>query len=139
MSLLLLLALSAPTAHAGRNAIAGQVFDRNGQPVNRAIVALRPGNVELVTDRQGRFLIDYLRDEDGSRTRLARKTDYALEVFKPGYHVHTVDLFFKRGAVDLPAITLVEETITVEDQAENLDPGLYKDPTHAAGANYEGQ
>ena len=34
--------------------------------------------------------------------------------------------------------TMVEETISVEDLSENLDPGLYQQSTHAAGATYEG-
>ena len=59
------LLLSPASAEAGRNQIGGQILDRNGEPVNRAIVSLVPGNVQLMTDREGNFLIDYLRDEDG--------------------------------------------------------------------------
>ncbi|NCG22309.1 MAG: hypothetical protein GWP91_25105, partial [Rhodobacterales bacterium] len=73
------------------------------------------------------------------RTRLAKKTDYVLEVFKPGFHSFAVSLHYKRGPITLEAITLVEETIQVQDHGENLDPTLYADPTHSAGANYEGQ
>lgn len=137
-TVLALLALCAP-ALAGRNAISGQVVDRNGQPLDRAIVSLAPGNVQLVTDREGRFVIDYLRDEGGDRIRLAKKTAYAFDVFKPGFHTFSLQLAYRKGSVAIDTITLTEETIAVQDQGENLDPGLYGDATHAAGANYEGQ
>jgi len=128
-------------AHAAtaKNLIAGQIIDRNGEPVHRAIISLNPGNVLLVTDRDGHFSIDYLRDEDGERSKLQKKTDYMLEVFKPGYHIQAVSLYFLRGEVTMEAITLVEDTIEIQDHGENLDPDLYKDSTHSAGANYEGQ
>jgi len=132
------LLVMAPSALA-KNLISGQIIDRNGEPVNRAIVSLEPGNVQLITDRDGYFSIDYLRDEDGERTRIQKKTDYKIEVFKPGFHVQAVSLYFKRGEVTMEAITIVEETIEIQDQGENLDPELYKDSTHSAGANYEGQ
>ncbi|MCB9678438.1 MAG: carboxypeptidase regulatory-like domain-containing protein [Alphaproteobacteria bacterium] len=134
-----MLVLLLATALAGRHAIQGQVIDRNGDPIDRAIVSLAPGNVELVTDREGRYLIDYLRNEKGDRTRLARKTDYTLEVFRPGYHTASTKFFFKRGELTVDTLTLAEESITVPDAGENLDPEIYKDPTHASGANYEGQ
>lgn len=124
---------------AGKNHITGQITDRNGQPVNRAIVSLQPGNVQLVTDREGWFLIDYLRDEEGERTRLLKKTDYTVEVFKPGFHTFSLSVYYKKGSITMDAITLTEETIQVQDQGENLDPGLYGEQTHSAGANYEGQ
>ena len=136
---MLILLLALLPAHAGRHAISGQVMDRNGDPIDRAIVSLEPGNVELVTDREGRFLIDYLRKDNGDRTRLEKKTDYTIEVFRPGYHTTSQDFFFKRGELDLATLTLREETISVPDSGENLDPEIYTDPTHASGANYEGQ
>ncbi|MEZ4319006.1 MAG: carboxypeptidase-like regulatory domain-containing protein [Myxococcota bacterium] len=127
------------TALAGRHAITGQVTDRNGDPVDRAIVSLAPGNVELVTDREGRFLIDYTRTDKGDRTRLLRKTDYTLEVFRPGYHTTSTKFFYKSGPFEVETLTLAEESINVPDGGENLDPDIYRDPTHTAGANYEGQ
>jgi len=127
------------SALAGRQAISGQVIDRNGQPVDRAIISLKPGNVELVTDRDGRFLIDYLRNEKGDRVHLNKKTDYTIEVFRPGYHTATQQLHFVRGLLEVQALTLAEESIQVPDAGENLDPEIYRDPTHTAGANYEGQ
>ena len=54
--------LWAASAWGAGHFITGQVIDRNGQPVNRAVISLAPGNVKLVTDREGMFLIDYLRD-----------------------------------------------------------------------------
>lgn len=139
-TLLLVLGLSvAAPASAGRHQIAGQVIDRNGEPVSRAVISLSPGNVELVTDREGRYLIDYLRDDQGERVRLGRKVDYTLEVFKPGYHTFTTTFFFKKGEFAVETVTMVEETIDTQDFPENLDPALYSRPTQAAGANYEGQ
>lgn len=132
--------LAVPTvAQAARHQISGEVQDRNGDPLDRAIISLDPGNVQLVTDREGRFLIDYLRDEDGERTRLDKKTDYTLEVFKPGYHVESLEFYYKRGPVELKPITLVEETIEIRDDGENLDPELYSERNSNVGATYEGQ
>lgn len=126
-------------ASAAKHLITGQVIDRNGEPVSRAVVSLSPGNVELVTDREGRYLIDYLRDDSGERVRLERKVDYTLEVFKPGFHTFTSTFFFKKGELVVDTVTMVEETIDTQDFPENLDPALYSRPTQAAGANYEGQ
>jgi hypothetical protein len=139
-TILALLALwVAPPAEAGRHYIEGQVVDRNGEPVTRAIITLAPGNVQLITDTEGRFLIDYLRDETGERTRLSKKSDYDLEVFKPGFHLEKRSFFYRSGPVNVDMITLKEDTITVEDDGQNVDPGLFSDRTHAAGATYEGQ
>lgn len=124
---------------AGRHHFGAQVIDRNGQPVERAVVALDPGHVQLVTDSDGWFRVDYLRDDEGRRVRLARNTDYTLEIVKPGFHPYRVDVRFRRGGVVMEPIVLVEDTILVEDHGESLDPALYARPTHAAGANYEGQ
>jgi hypothetical protein len=137
-TLLGLLALSAP-AWAGGNHITGQVINRNGEPVPRAVVSLAPGNVQLVTDREGFFLIDYLRDDAGERVKLDKKTDYTIEIFKPGFHTYAAQFYFKKGQLTVDTVTMVEETIELQDLPENLDPALYSRPTHAAGANYEGQ
>lgn len=138
--LLALLALGlAQPALAGKHQLIGQVQDRNGEPVNRAIISLVPGNVQMMTTREGEFLIDYLRDEDGERVRLKKRTDYVLEIFKPGYHGQTMAIAYKKGTLELPQVTLVEETIEVDETEGNLDPDLYADPTHSAGAAYEGQ
>lgn len=134
----LALLLAVDAAHAGTHLIGGQVVDRNGDPVSRAIVSLSPGNVELVTDREGRFAIEYLRDESGERTKLEKKTEYKLEVFKAGFHVVTTSVPYKRGEFLVEAVTMVEETIDVQDFPENLDPSAYSKPPVAAGATYEG-
>lgn len=136
---LALVLLVAPAAQAGRNAISGQVLTRNGDAVERAIVTLQPGSVQIITDVEGRFLIDYLRDDAGDRTRLAKKTEYTVEIFKPGYHTHELTFFYKRGAVVIDNVTLKEDTLEVSDDGQALDPGLFGDRTHAAGATYEGQ
>jgi len=132
-----LLSVAVP-AYAGGHSVSSQVLTRNGQPVAKAIVKLTPGNVELVTDREGRFLIDYLRDDAGERIKFGKKTDYAIEVFKVGFHPLTTPFYFKRGQLVLDDIVLVEKTIQVDDVPENLDAGT-EETTHAAGATYEGQ
>lgn len=135
-----LVALAAPAiGHAASPGIGGRVVDRNGEPISRAIVSLVPGNVELVTDRDGRFQIDYLRDTSGERVKLEKKTDYKLEVFKAGYHAFTLPVQYKHGALEVDTVTMVEETIDVRDLAENLDPALYSVQTQSSGATYEGQ
>ena len=131
--------LWASPAEAARNQISGRVIDRNGEPVTRAIVSLVPGNVELVTDRDGRFVIDYARDKYGDRTRLAKKTDYKLEIFKPGFHTHVESFYYKRGELVFPTFTLASETIRVEDDRMDLDPELHQNQTQSTGATYEGQ
>ncbi len=133
------LLLSPAAALASRHHITGTVTDRNGEPVDRAIVSLSPGNVEMVTDREGQFRIDYLRDDDGERIRLARRTDYEIEVFKPGYHPDSREFFYRRGGLELVPFTLVEETIQIHDEGDNLDPDLFSDSTSNTGATYEGQ
>lgn len=119
--------------------IAGSVIDRNGEAVDRAIVTVSPGNVEIITDRQGSFAVDYLRDEAGERTKLERRTDYTVEVFKPGYHLGTSTFYFKKGELLLEPLTLKEDTIRVVGSSESIDPALYPDRSHSSGANYEGE
>ncbi len=132
--------LAAPgTALGAKHLIAGKVIDRNGQPVVQAIITLAPGNVQVVTDRDGNFLVEYLRDDEGERVKLAKKTDYTVEIFKPGYHTQTTQTYFQKGELTLEPITLVEETIQVTDDTLDLDPDIYVNATHSAGANYEGQ
>ena len=131
--------LLAASAWGAKHSIAGRVVDRNGEPMSRAVVSLSPGNVELVTDRDGRFLVDYLRDEAGERVKMQKKTEYALTVFKPGFHDFAVAIPYKRGPLELEQVTMIEETIAVDDFPENLDPALYSRPAQSAGATYEGQ
>lgn len=123
----------------GKYQISGQVLDRNGQPLPRAVVSLTPGNVSMVTDTQGNFVIDYLRDDAGERTRLSPKTEYSFEVAKVGFHTFTQPLPYKRGALMVEPVMMIEHTIDISDLPENLDPGLYTAPTQSAGATYEGQ
>jgi hypothetical protein len=132
-------AWSTPNEAYAKNAIAGQVVDRNGKPVERVIVTLEPGNIQLVTDAEGRFLIDYVRDDAGERRKLTRKVDYVLEAFKTGFHVEGREFFYKRGLVEMETITLREDTLQILDDGADLDPTLLGDPTQATGATYEGQ
>lgn len=131
------MALAGPAL--ARNAISGEVRDRNGAPLDRVVITLKPGNVQLVTDREGRFLVDYLRDDEGERAKLAKKTDYAIEIFKPGFHVEKRTFFYKSGELVLDPFTMVEETIAVRDDGQNLDPEIYSTGTTNTGATYEGQ
>lgn len=137
--LALALLLAAGPAWAAKNSISGQVVDRNGKPVTRAIITLAPGNVQMITDDQGKFTIDYLRSESGERVKLTKKVDYDLEVFKPGFHVEKRNFFYKSGPVSVDTITLAEETVQIAPDTENIDPGLFNDKTHGSGATYEGQ
>lgn len=142
-----LLTLLVTTALAGKHAIVGTVVDRNGDPVPRAVVSVnvtakkaKTFTVALMTDRRGTFRVDYLRPEESERRlKLAKKSDYAIEVFKPGFHTHDANLFFRRGELVMSPITLVEETIAVQDLPENLDPGQNADAATSTGANFEWQ
>lgn len=104
-------------------AIGGQIMDRNGQPVQKAMVSLEPGGIELVTDREGRFTITYLRDGQGERVKLTKRTDYVLQVIKPGFHSQSIDVQYVRGVLLLEPVMLVAETIAVTDDRADLDPG----------------
>jgi hypothetical protein len=132
---------TAATAHAegARHYITGVVIDRNGEPISRAIVSLSPGSVELVTDADGRFVIDYLRDDAGERTRLAKRTDYALDVWKPGFHAEARSFYYKKGAIQLDDIVVVQDSIAIDGDGQDLDPTLYDDRAQSDGATYEGQ
>lgn len=138
-ALMLLLLLSPAAAFAKGHAIAGAVVDRNGKPVERVNVALTPGNVELVTDQDGAFRFDYLRDEAGNRVKLARKTEYTVSYFKVGYHEERVVFQYKRGELILEPVTLKEEIIHVQDPADNIDPGQFPDKAQNSGGSYEGE
>ncbi|MFT7520299.1 MAG: hypothetical protein ACI9MC_002444 [Kiritimatiellia bacterium] len=141
--LLLALAVVVP-AHAGKHYIAGRIIDRNGDPIDQAIITLHPTDPEeisaqLVTDKEGRFLVDYLRQNDGERARLSKRADYKLEVFKPGFHTKQVGFFYKKGEMRVETLTMTEDTIVVHDDKANLDPNAYDTRTQSSGATYEGQ
>ncbi len=123
---------------AARGQILGSVVDSNGAPVPRAEITLAPGGVSLYTDQAGRFAIDHLIEADRP-VRVTPRTDYALEVFKPGYHTQTASFRYERGAVELSAVRLVEDTLEVLPDTLRLEVGLQQRPTQAAGATYEGQ
>lgn len=135
-ALLLLVGLAACARH---HAILGQVVDRNGKPIRRANVALAPGNVEIITDDDGRFMIDYLRDAEGSRVKLDRRTEYTVEYFKVGYHAQTVTFYFKNGELQLDPVSLTEDTVRVDAAGAPFDPALYPDRGQEAGGSYEGE
>jgi hypothetical protein len=144
LSLVLLAVLTAAPAIAAKNYIAGRVIDRNGDPIDKAVITLRPQTdkglqAQLVTDREGRFLIDYLRDPAGERAKLARRSEYAVEVYKPGFHLRNVSVIYRKGELQVDTLMLTEDTIVVHDDDVQLDPDAYDQSTHAAGANYEGQ
>ncbi len=125
---------------AGRHAITGTVIDRNGDPMDRVIVALDPGNVEILTDNEGKFSIDYVREDDGERARLPRRSDYTLSFFRTGFQDGRTDLYFKRGVHDCGTIQMLEDTLTVAPAAAPLHPDrLHADPSASGGATYEGE
>jgi hypothetical protein len=126
-------------AACGPHIINGAVIDRNGFPVERAIVSLSPGNVEIVTDSQGEFSIDYLRDEMGERIRLDWRNDYEVEVFKAGYHVLRQTFYYKWGEHALEPIIIAEDTIRVTGSDAVYDPSEHGDRTHSAGQSLEGE
>ena len=132
-------AIALSSSGCASHIIYGQVVDRNGEPMERAIVTLSPGNVQLVTDQEGNFQIDYVRDEAGERTKLTKKSDYNVDIFQVGYHPSNTSLFYKRGELVLDPIVLKEDTIRVVGSDSDIDPGQYSDRTHSAGATYEGE
>jgi hypothetical protein len=119
--------------------ITGRVVDRNGAPVAGAIVAIDPGGVEVVTDGQGAWSIDYLRDAAGERVRLAARTTYAIEVFRVGYHIVSSQFAYRSGEVAVETVTLVEDSIRVAPPEDDLDPARYERRPQASGAAYEGE
>ena len=119
--------------------ISGQVIDRNGQPLDRVLVKVVPGGVELITDQSGAFAFDYLRDETGARTKLETRQEYTVEVFKPGYHVEQVPVRYERGVLILAPVTLREDTIRVESAPVDLDPDAVNTQGQSSGATYEGE
>lgn len=134
--LLVLGLLSACSTH---HAISGTVTDRNGEPLDRVIVTVAPGNVQLVTDQEGYFQVDYLRDEDGERVRMRKREDYNIEAFKPGYHVEDRAVAYKRGELLMDPITLAEDSVRVVPTEQNLDPDANPDRAQGSGAAYEGE
>ena len=48
-------------------------------------------------------------------------------------------LFYKKGEITMEPVTLTEDSIEIQDLGDNLDPAVYEQATHSAGANYEGQ
>ena len=85
-------------------------------------------------------MIDYYRDELGDLGKLKPRTEYQFEVFKAGYHLYKSGaVYYKRGEFLLEPITLKEDTIRVMGNDSNIDPELYPDRSHSAGASYEGE
>mgnify|MGYP002633955184 CR=1 FL=1 len=123
---------------ATRHAIVGKVVDRNGEPMSRVIVSLQPGSVELLTDNEGAFAVDYLRDDDGKRTKLKRRNQYTIETFRTGFQTVSTEVDYRRGELHLAAIIMPEETIRVAPGLHAIDPSTAERPT-STGATYEGE
>ena len=134
-----LLGLLLVPACAGRRAISGQVVDRNGTPLDRVVISVEPGNVEIVTDAEGRFVLNYLRDADGARRHIQPRTDYSIEAFQVGYHVARTRLSYRNGQQALEPITLAPDRIRLDPSDVNIDPALHPDVVRYAGATYEGE
>lgn len=124
---------------ATHHAIVGRVVNRNGEPMDKVIISVKPGSVELITDSEGNFVVDYLRDDAGNRVKLAKKSDYEIETFRTGYHTSKTTFYFKKGELLLDPITMAEDTIKVRDSQEDVDPAKYPDRAQSAGAAYEGE
>jgi hypothetical protein len=133
------LLLTPTEAWAKKPKLIGSVVDRNGEALARVNVKLSPGNVEIITDDSGTFSIDYLRDEEGERVKLAKRTMYEFEFFKVGYQPEKSSVEFKRGELLMEPITLKEDTISVKNSSDNIDPGLYPDRGQNSGGSYEGE
>ena len=119
--------------------ISGSVVDRNGDSIARANVRLAPGNVDTVTDDSGAFSVDYLRDDEGNRTKLAKRTHYEVSVFRVGYHEQVIGFDFKRGALELETITLLTDTIKVSNSGDDIDTAKNPDRAQSGGGSYEGE
>ena len=129
--------------------IAGAVLDRNGSPVVGVIVSVEPGpnqssgegvtRVEVLTDAEGRWSVDYLRNTVGERVRLARRTRYRVEAFRVGYHVVDAEFDYRRGEVEVAPLTLTEDAIRVAAPEDDIDPGRFNRPSQATGATFEGE
>jgi hypothetical protein len=137
-AMLAALLFAGPAAAKGR-ALRGSVVDRNGEPVKRVNVRLSPGNVEIITDDQGLFTIDYLRDAEGNRVKLQRKTTYTVEFFKVGFHPVETEVEYKRGELTIEAVTLKEDTIKLDLSADDIDPSRFPDRAQDGGGSYEGE
>ena len=134
--MLTMMLMACSTHHA----VMGTVTDRNGEPVDRVIIKLDPGNVQLVTDQNGYYEIDYLRDdESGERTKFGKRTQYEVGAFKPGFHVQSVSVEYKRGELILEPIVLKEDSIRVVGTDEDIDPASLPQPTESDGASYQGE
>lgn len=135
-ALLLLLLLGGC---ATKRQISGQIVDRNGEGLARVNVRLEPGNVEIITDDEGRFLLDYLRDEEGNRVKLKKRTTYTVELFKVGFHEEKQELAYTRGELVVEPITLTEETVRVSNSSDDIDPARFTDRAQSSGGSYEGE
>lgn len=133
------LLLAPGVAWAKKPAIFGSVVDRNGDSIAMVNVSMRPGEVEIVSDAKGEFMIDYWRDEEGNRIKFQKRTEYTIEYFKVGYHPEKQTFYFKRGELFLEPVVLKEETIGVKASSDNIDPGLYPDRAQSGGGSYEGE
>ena len=138
-TLLAALVLPVPANAAVSHALVGQVVDRNGAPLARVNVAIAPGNVEIITDETGRFRIDYLRDDKGERTRLARRTTYTFSFFKLGFHEAKTTIDYTRGELKIATVTLAEDTIRLAASPEDLDAATTGARDAGAGGSYEGE
>jgi len=138
-TILSLLAAALLSTGCATHMISGQIVNRNSEPLERAVISMAPGNVQLVTDQEGQFYIDYLRDDGGERTKLGKRAEYEIEIFQVGYHVARTSLYYKRGELILDPIVLKEDSIRIVGSDGDIDPGQYDDRTHSSGATYEGE
>ena len=84
-------------------------------------------------------MVDYLRDDSGERIKLKRRTDYGIEIFKPGFHVLSQEFYFKRGELLMEPMVLKEDSIRVIGSDELYNPDDHRDRTHSSGQSLEGE
>ena len=134
-----LMAAALFSACAHKRAITGTIIDRNGQPMDRVVISVDPGGVEVITDAVGNFRVDYLRDERGNRIHLTPRKEYRIEAFRPGFHVTEYSLYYKRGQFSVETLTLVEDSIQIQPSELSIDPAEYPERSHSSGSTYEGE
>lgn len=99
----------------------GKVVDRNDKPLSRVTITIEPGQVERISNKWGEYDIEYLFSDDGERLSLKKNQDYSISAWKAGFHESAQIFRFSGGKSEIPAITLIEDTIALTPE-NILDP-----------------
>lgn len=126
---------SAPSKRRGEpDKMFGRVVDRNDKPLSRVSITIAPGEVERISNRWGEYEVDYLFSAEGERMSLGKNKDYAISAFKAGYREAVQVVRFSGGTLEVPTITLVEDTIRMsDDDDEILIPGTLNSGEESGG------